>query len=520
MAEFNPKTVSERIVADTLRQLAEKNGAYTSRAGYSYVNGTMIPSALAPVLARAVRAGKVVRDGIAKTEKFIATRDPASVNNVTVQLQTNVGVHVRTLRNNGISGTDGNDGLVNTNRKIIPSTTPFNIPITELDDQPWFFPHMQLATMLFDQTVETIANLADNDTNAMDAYDMAKMIAYACWRGASGGGSGSTLSTYANFVELDTAKAYDDLYMVKVINQLDALMANGDPATSLGAFRGRRALLLRNELLGYIKTPKTGFVINAPQSNDLFWSPSFSMDEALSEGSQYRGSVRGYDMYEWNKTHQVLMEKYLGLNPGELDGILGIVSTPLSYAGGGVSKREMLMMQSTEYDGVVAFPYTKFGGAAYRMIFLIVDSTWTMPQKLQNKLYAAPVKSPARWDEDSTEPITKTIYDADGNPLGLEEVMSYIKPNGDNSCNVLIKLSDSSDKSAIKNATLVTTVDGTTINAFNNNGDGTYSVLIPKGSAASIAVTAASYTGDTISVTAKQASDWQYSVSKTLTKSA
>lgn len=507
MADFTPKSITEAVVAKSLERLAP-NGAISKRAGYSYINGSLIPNALSPILARAMRAGKVVREGVAKTEKFTADIDPSKHNHITVQLQTNTGVHTRTLRSGGIAGTPGNDGLINTNRKLVATTTPFDIPILEMQDQPWFFPQMMLETMYFDEVAETIANIADNEVNAMDAYDMAKMIAYACWRANTGSGD--------NILRINQTNAYDELYMVKQINALDALMSRGDPATNLGTFRGRRALLLRNELLGYIKTPKTGFIINTPRSNDFFWEPSFDENETVREGSQYRGGIRGYEMFEFNRTHQELIEKYLNLDAGTLDGVLGIVSTPLSYAGGGVAKKTMKLMQSTEYDGVVAFPYTKFGGAAYRQIFLIVDNSFTIPTQLATTLAPAPTKAPAKWDTDKTEPITRVLYDADGNPAGTEEIMSYLKPNGDTTCNVILTLVDSTG-APVKTATLTTTVGESSDFAYTNNMNGTYTVLIPKGQAASIAVTATGFTAATVSVTAKQSAQWQYVTKQTLT---
>lgn len=507
--DYTPTSLTGAVVSKALTDFGNAAGAISKRAGYTYINGALIPNAISPIVARAIRAGRVIREGIGKTEKFTANIDPAKVNNVTVQLQTNTGVHSRTLRSD-IPGTPGNDGIINLNRKIIPSTYPFNVPVLELDDQPFFFPRMMLETMAFDEVAMTLENRLENMTNNMDGYDMAKMVAFAAYRNEQGAD---------NIIELNTANVYDDNYMVKIISQLDAAMSNGDKFSNLAAFRGRRELALRNELLGYLTT-KGAFILNTPQSNERFWEPQFDLNEAVSEGSQYRGGIRGYDMYEWNDTHQSIMEQYLGLEEGALDGLLGIVSTPMSYAGAGVAKKEMKLLQSTEYDGVVAFPFVKWGGAAYRTIFLIVDETFTMPTALKTTLAPAPVMSPEKWLSDSREPLTRPVYDEDGNVTGMETVMDVLKPNGDTSCNVIIKLTNATGGAAITNATFTTTVNGETSTAFTNNGDGTYSILIPKGQAASIAVSATGFTGTTISVTAAQSDKWNYKTSKTLTATA
>ena len=120
---FTPKTATEAIVARTLADLG--GNAITKRAGYTYINGSLVPHALSPVIARAIRAGRIVRPGVGMTEQFTASIDPKRVNSVTAQIQSNVGVRARTVRDNLSEGTAGNDGLINKNPKIIPSTTPF-----------------------------------------------------------------------------------------------------------------------------------------------------------------------------------------------------------------------------------------------------------------------------------------------------------------------------------------------------------------------------------------------------------
>lgn len=507
--DYTPTSLTGAVVAKALMDFGNAAGAISKRAGYTYINGALIPNAISPIVARAIRAGRVIREGIGKTEKFTANIDPAKVNSVTVQMQTNTGIHSRTLRS-AKPGTPGNDGIININRKIIPSTYPMEIPTLELDDQPFFFPRMALETMAFDEVAMTLENRLENITNNMDGYDMARMVAFAAYRSEQGAD---------NMIKLNTANVYDDNYMVKIIAQLDAAMSNGDKWSNVSAFRGRRELALRNELLGYLIS-KGAFVLNTPQSNQRFWEPQFDLNEGISEGSQYRGGIRGYDMYEWNDSHQAIMEQYLGLEEGALNGLLGIISTPMSYAGAGVAKKEMKLLQSTEYDGVVSFPFIKWGGNAFRTIFLIVDETFVMPTALKSSVAPAPVMSPERWQSGDREPLTRPVYDEDGNVTGHETVMDVLKPNGDTSCNVIIKLTNATGGAAITNATFTTTVNGETSTAFTNNGNGTYSILVPKGQAASIAVSATGFTGTTISVTAKQSDRWQFETSKTLTATA
>lgn len=507
--KFRSESLTQEVIKRTIEDYSPNS--LSNRGGYTYINGTLMPKALSKTLARVIRAGRIVRPGVGMTEEFIGSEDPLKIMSVTVQLQKNIGIHTRTLRDGAKAGTPNNDGLINTNRQIIPATTPFEIPLRQLDDQKIFFPALKIENMLFDEFATTIENFYDNEVNSIDSYHLAKMVAYAVYRN-------ETDQNANNYVEVDRSAAYDDLAMIKVLNQLNALMSNGDKKTGLGTFKGRRQLTAVNELIGYLKSPKTGYVSNTERGANIFYDPNFDLDETMRMGGQYRGSINGYDMQEMNQQTLDNMCQWLGLEAGSLDGILGIVSTPLSYAGGGVSKREMLMLQSSEFDGVVTFPLTKFGGAAYRQIFLIVAKGWTVPEKLKTTLAPAPVIAPANWGDVEYEPIERVNYDAEGNPTGTEIIANVIAPNGDTTCAVVFKVTGT-DNAPVSNAVFAPTVNGAAV-PYTNNLDGTYQILVPKGSAISGTITADGYTAGTINVTATQTKNWNTNVTVKLTATA
>ncbi len=511
MAEikYTSNSLTQEVIKRTIQEYAPES--VSNKGGYTYINGSLMPKALSRILARSIRAGRIVRPGVGMTEEFIGALDPATIMSVTVQLQKNIGIHTRTLRDGGKAGTPYNDGLINTNRKIIPATTPLEIPVRQIDDQPLFFPRLMLETMLFDEVAETMGNFFDNEINSIDSYHLAKMVAYAVYRN-------NTDQNANNFVEVDRDNAYNDLEMIKMINKLNAIMSNGDQKTGLGTFKGRCQLTAVNELIGYLRSPKTGYVTNTEQGANVFYKPNFDLDETMRMGEQYRGSINGYDMEEMNGETLNNMCRWLGLEPGSLDGILGIVSTPLSYASGGVSKKAMYLLQSSEYDGIVGFPFTKFGGAAYRQIFLIVDKNWTVPDKLKTTLAPAPVIAPKGWGTEY-EPIERMNYDADGNPTGTTEVIANVlAPNGDTTCAVTIRVTGT-DGAAINSATLAPTVNGAAV-PYTNNLDGTYQVIVPKGSVVAGSISATGYTDGAISATANQTKGWTYTVNVSLTASA
>lgn len=510
--KYNSTSMTQEIIKRTVKDYAPE--AVTNKGGYTYINGQLMPKALSRILARSIRAGRIMRPGVGMTEKFVGALNPKEIMSITVQLQKNIGIHTRTLRDGGKAGTPNNDGIMNTNRKIIPATSPFEIPVRQVDDQPLFFPELALEAMLFDEVAETVGNYFDNQVNSMDSYHLAKAVSYAIWRYTN-----STKKDNIITIKRADDAGYQDLAMIKMLNRLNAVMSNGDAQTGLGTFKGRRQLTATNELIGYLRSPKTGYVSNTEQGANIFYSPNFDLDETMRMGEQYRGHINGYDMQEMNQQTLDNMCAWLGLEAGSLDGILGIVTTPLSYASGGASKNEMKLLQSTEFDGVVGFPLIKFGGSAYRQIFLIVDETWTIPTKLQTVLGPASCIAPRDWGDVEYEPIERVNYDADGNPTGTTEVLAnVIAPNGDKTCAVTIRVTGT-DGVAVSTAVIAPTVNGATV-PYTNNGDGTYQIVVPKGSVVAGTITATGYANSTISATATQTKAWTYNTTVALTAQA
>lgn len=384
---FTPQTVSQAVAVAELNNRAAE--AISEQNGYQYIDGSMIANVISPIIARCIAIGRVVRPIIGATEEFVNVIDIDKVLNVTVQLPNMLGVTTRTI---GTGGTTNNNGLINRAKKIIPSTTPFNVPLAQYNDQALFFPKLQLTMAAYDVVVETLASYADSIVISMDSYHIAKAIAYAAYRAGieigaqveAGVSAGNIV--VSNIIKVDSAHVYDDNYMVKVINELTSKMSKGDVSRQALTFSGPRELVSRIDLINWMTTPKTGFVSNANDyGQKLLLDPNFNLDEVTRNGSMQRSSAvstKGYALYEANDILFSYAEKWLGLSAGDLSGVLGVVFTPQAYAMGGAASATTNLVQSSEYDGIVCFTYQKFGGAAYRKMFLVVDSSFVFPEAL------------------------------------------------------------------------------------------------------------------------------------------
>lgn len=348
--------------------------------GYTYVDGNALPNVISNAVLTAYLAKTWIVPGVGCTEEFVAGYDTQKINSVYVEMQADIGPTTRTI---GEGGTSGNSGIINLQPSIMVSTEMFEIPLKQVDDQPLFFPRMQLETMRYDKTKKALANHIDNMVLSKATYETAVAIQYALFRAskeytASSNSSGALPS--AQFVEVDSTKFYDDNYIISVLDKLDELMDNGDELMQTMSFSGPRALVGRLSFLDKLKSPKSGFVQTAANAAyDLLISENFDSSSVndIFEGTTERKylDIRGYSCYTVPAQAWKYIETWLGLSEGKLKNVLGIIVSPQQLATGGVTE-DNTIVKDTTYPaiGVGAYPYRKFGARGYRNIIVIVDS--------------------------------------------------------------------------------------------------------------------------------------------------
>lgn len=362
------------------KYLSGSGATKKSAQGYTYIDGNALPNVLSNAVLTASLAKTWIVPGVACTEEFVAGYDTQKVNSVYVEMQADIGPTTRTI---GEGGTTGNSGIINQQASIMVSTEMFEIPLRQVDDQPLFFPRMQIETMRYDKTKKALANFVDNMVVSKATYETATAIQYALFRAskeytASSNSSGALPS--AQFIEVDSTKFYDDNYIIKVLDQMDELMDNGDELMQTMTFSGPRALIGRLSFLDKLKSPKSGFVQTAANAAyELLISENFdssSTNDIFGATTETKYlEIRGYDCYKVPAQAWKYIETWLGLSEGALKHVLGIITSPQQLATGGVTE-DNTIVKDTTYPavGVGAYPYRKYGARGYRNIILIVDS--------------------------------------------------------------------------------------------------------------------------------------------------
>ena len=425
--------VADKLLKDSLLEA----GIQPQGKGYTYIDGTMLRNAVSRILAGVIGIERVVRPRICGTEEFTAEHNVNSILNVTVELDNFMGVWTRTL---GPDGTPGKNSLINFEAPLISSTVPFNIPLTQLNDQPLFFPRLQLISLPYDRVVKTLANYGVGISMSMDAYHIAKAVASVANYAVSVSPQAPQNAGDA-VVKLTRASVYDTSYMATIYNQFDAIMAEGDPARGAMTYSGPRGLVCRPEFINWSRTPGNGWLSNASDIGQrMVLEPTFDWEEAKMYGSSYKGNLKGYDMLQANNNIWHYVEQYLGLDKGSLGKVLGVIMTPQAYAMGGVAEAHVMLLQSTDYAGVKGFPFHKFGGGAYRKMIMVVESDFTFPSALVTGSIAK-VAAPASWTQVSGLG-TKTIENVLSSGQSLQVIEQAVTEIGKSKFGISVTLSD------------------------------------------------------------------------------
>ena len=371
------------LTSSIIEKTLEAAGGFKKDAnGYTYIDGTVLEHQFSDITLMAVLAKSWIVPGVSCSEEFVQGVDINKVNTVYVEMQADIGPTTRTI---GEGGTENNNGIINMQPSIMVSTTVLEIPLRQVDDQPLFFPRMQLEAMRYDKVKKTLENQVDNMVLAKATHDTAIAIQYALFRASAEytkeENSAGNLPT-AQFLVVDPTQFDEKNYMVKVLDNLDLMMDAGDPEMQTMSFDGPRALAGRLSFLSAFKRPETGFVATAADAAyELLTKANFD-DEDKSNifggvtETKYL-DIRGYSMYKIPNQAWGYKKKWLGLESGALNGVLGVLTSPQQLATGGAVDDNTIVQQVTYPSiGVGAYPLRKFGGSGYRNIILVVDESF------------------------------------------------------------------------------------------------------------------------------------------------
>lgn len=469
----------------------------TGRDGALYLDGTMTQAKLSEAIVEAIYVGDIFRDGQSVTKKYAVGAKAGDY--VRVPLETPFPSSSRTLAIGGRPGTEGNDGIYNTNRPMQPTDSEFGIVLNQVNDQMIIFPEMVKEWMPIRTMAQRIAGYAKTVVEDRSASTLAEILAYNIYRSLNGAD---------NIVTSDITQ--EDAYSA-LLNSLSAKMSDGDLATNAHAYGTQgRTIIARPSFIEYAFNRKSGIILTGSDFAQSMLK-DINFDTGLSERNYVGNSFKGYAMsFAWQEANSYiwnLTEKYLGLAQGALDNVYGVAVSYEATAASEAIDLGVKIVDANFVRGLLAQPLNAWGHEAFRLSYIIGkpalnnDSLTAMGFTANER--RRPVAPKQVFTKQNSDKIVLPIYNTSGEVIGYKEHVNVPKPNGDNVrsslTNVTITVAGTAN-AAITDATLTVT-NGEFKPAVVNNGDGTYTFTVGQNTAASVVVAATGYTSQTISLT-------------------
>lgn len=509
-----PNTDYTQIAHDVLMS----GNTIAGKDGRLFLDGTMLQSTISDAIAEAIYVGEVFRNGLNVTAKYAVNAKP--LDSVRVPLETPFPSSSRTARVGVREGTPGNDGIINRNPAMLPSDDEFLIVLNQVNDQQILFPELaEKATYIpLRDAAKRIASYGRSVVEDRTASTLAEILAYNIYRSLNEGNN-------INNINITQENAYSTL-----LGQLNTKLSNGDIATGAHTFGTMgRCIVGRPQLINSAFSRTSGIILNGSDMAQNMLR-KYSFDSAATErdfyGNAYRGSAMQFTFVEAADYVWTLAEKYLGLQPGALDDVLGIAMSYESTAASENIDYGVKIVDATETRGMKAQPLNCWGHEAFRKSQLIGT-----PALTNDKFTAAgfsanvrkyPVAPKEVFTPANSNAITVPIFGLDGTITGYQTIASLPKPNGGvvtgGAADVTLTVTGTNG-AVVNNATV--TVKSDNINAqVTNNNDGTYSFILAQGSAAVVTIAATGYTTATLNISEQESNNKTVKVSQALTASA
>ena len=428
--------------------------------GRFYVDGSMVNVELSEVIAEAIYISEIFRDGQSVTGKYTTDRKAGAVR---VMLDTPLPFSSRTVSYGGRKGTNGNAGVINVNPPLLPTNDEFLVYLNQVNDQSMIFPDLGKEYIPLDVMAKKIAGYTKAVVQDRTASTLAEIIAYAVFRSLNGA---SNLQAVAD-ITADNAYA-------TLVNKLNALLDNGDQVQGAFTFATEgRTIIGRPSFINGVFNKNSGIILTG---SDLAQEmlKNYDLDVRMPDRDYVGTGYKGYAMgFHWQSAPDYiwsLAEKYLGLAAGSLSNVNAIAVSFESTAVGKVVDLGVKLIDANEVRGIKAQPLNIWGHEAFRLSYLIGDSTLTNDYLSGLGLNEADRVYPVAPNiANASDNVVVPIYGTDGTIIGYKEIAKGPQPNGDNFQSGLKQVASITASPAPGNfttsasVTLTTTTPGATI---------------------------------------------------------
>jgi len=310
----------------------------------------------------------IFRDGYGLTEEF---------SNDVMAAQLRILRHRRpTITSRSLAG-GTNDAHFNTNSPAQPSTKEYGLDLVEVYDNVVDVPTVLENMINIGVLNREAQGIEDQLTRLMNAYTFAAQIAAALNYDATAvvAGGDSELISYDASTDSLTNKFFE------AHGKLD----EGAPSDDIDVFKqeGRVAVFLPTAKQKLLVDEKSVFEVGSSRAVQLLEIGSAGGLETAPETNVtgYFGMLNNTPLHLLSKPLFTLVEGFLGLTAGSLDGILGMVVAPEATGRGVAFQNSIKTIDAPAGQGIRLQPLTRWGVEVFipQGIRLIVDSTFANP---------------------------------------------------------------------------------------------------------------------------------------------
>ncbi len=499
------------------RQVLMTGDPVTGKDGALYLDGTMTPTKVSEAIAEAIYVGEIFRNGQSVTSKYTVNAKVGDV--VRVPLETPFPNSSRTLSIGGREGTEGNSGIINTNAPMMPSDSEFTVFLNQLNDQMILFPDMSQEWLPLNRVATRVASYAASVVEDRTASILAEILAYSIYRSLNGADNLHT-------IDMTEQGAFG-----KLLNELNTALDNGDMIAGAHTYPTEgRCIIARSRFINGMINRDSGVILTGSDlAQTMLKEYKFDVDMSDRDyvGNAYKGRVMQFDLQGAVDYIFTLAERYLGLEKGALDNVLGVaVSFDTTAVAENIDLGVKMVDHSGNPRGLEAQPINCWGHEGFR-VNQIIGTPSLSNTTFTNAGFTADVrKRPCApkdlFASEKTDKILVPVYDTAFNIIGYREVANIPKPNGGGVKNslttVILTLTDSSADTPITGAT-VTVSNGKFTPQVTELGGGVYSFNVGQNTAANVSITKSGYAAATLNLTKANTATTEYEVGKSMSKS-
>lgn len=403
-------------------------------------------------------------------------------------------ISINATLNGVIQGTPGNDGLENRNLPNTIQTNGVDLPLNQVYDDATIIYQLSQNMVSLPLAAEYTSMIPRTVANMEDSTILAVHLKAALAR-ASG-------SENSNVIVVDTTTTTQG-YLQTVMNQLIAAMTNPQTSWSEGIVQydlQDSIIVVKQSFFNRLFTVNNGAIVNASNlGQEMLLGGALTAD-----GKPKGGNIRGMYSGVWIKVvpdsywrQAAALAGITGATYPMFDKIQGYIANAMGFAFGRAEATMNPLPNPGNAIGTKIQNLFRWGAACVRpsAAAVIIESNSSLSDFTNPVTEDGNIVAPDSFNDTIKSYGVGNVDYGAASKIGVHE--------GDNTTTVTLTITSSgSGTPAITNAALaITKGDGKPV-GYVNNADGTYTFILGRGDTASVAISAAGYTGVTLNVPA------------------